>query len=266
MIGNPFSPFYFDARREGRPRAAAHAAVNVALYGPRQSRWALTEGMAPHRTRDAMWLGRSSLAWCGDALSIEIDERCAPWPRRLQGRLTVRPTLFDGEPRALDASGRHTWTPLAPLARVDVELFEPSLRFRGHGYLDHNVGHEPLEAAFRSWRWSRVEGGGRADVAYEVTTRDDEVRRVDLSFDALGAHERAPSVSTTLPGTRWWLPRVARGDSVTRVVRTLEDTPFYARSEIATEKSRGVHEVLDLDRFVAPWVRRIVPMRMRRVG
>jgi carotenoid 1,2-hydratase len=52
-------------------------------------------------------------------------------------------------------------------------------------------------------------------------------------------------------------------------VRTLEDTPFYARSLLSVGNNAGVarlamHESLDLERFRSPWVRRLLPFRMRR--
>ena len=58
--------------------------------------------------------------------------------------------------------------------------------------------------------------------------------------------------------------RVDRG-AEPRLVRTLEDTPFYARSEVAGrvlgEDARGVHEALDLDRFNARVVQLMLPYR-----
>ena len=67
------------------------------------------------------------------------------------------------------------------------------------------------------------------------------------------------------------MPRSTRCDAGgdARVVRTLEDTPFYARSEIAADlagaRMVGVHEALSLDRFVRPVVQRMLGYRIRRV-
>jgi carotenoid 1,2-hydratase len=51
-------------------------------------------------------------------------------------------------------------------------------------------------------------------------------------------------------------------------MRTLEDTPFYARSIASAtfggQPSAVVHEELSLDRFRSPWVRFLLPFRMRR--
>ena len=50
--------------------------------------------------------------------------------------------------------------------------------------------------------------------------------------------------------------------------RTLEDTPFYARSLLDTcllgEPVHGVHESLDLERFRSGWVQMLLPFRMPR--
>jgi carotenoid 1,2-hydratase len=55
---------------------------------------------------------------------------------------------------------------------------------------------------------------------------------------------------------------------VAEVTRTLEDTPFYARSlvrkRLLGSNALAVHESLDLDRFRQPWVQCLLPFRMPR--
>ena len=61
--------------------------------------------------------------------------------------------------------------------------------------------------------------------------------------------------------------RPVRSAGDVEVVRKLEDTPFYSRTQVRMSGSahgEGVHESLDLDRFQSPWVRALIPMRMRR--
>ena len=74
-----------------------------------------------------------------------------------------------------------------------------------------------------------------------------------------------------LPGTSVW--RIARSThtdagSVAQVTRTLEDTPFYARSlvrkRLLGSDALAVHESLDLDRFSRRWVQCLLPFRMPR--
>ena len=53
------------------------------------------------------------------------------------------------------------------------------------------------------------------------------------------------------------------------MLRTLEDTPFYARSLIEMADGRGqrvpaVHETLDVPRLVSPLVQAMLPFRMPR--
>jgi carotenoid 1,2-hydratase len=55
-------------------------------------------------------------------------------------------------------------------------------------------------------------------------------------------------------------------DALARV-RTVEDTPFYARSMVMPDGSRGaqvVHESLSLARFDSRWVQALLPFRMWR--
>jgi carotenoid 1,2-hydratase len=58
--------------------------------------------------------------------------------------------------------------------------------------------------------------------------------------------------------------------AATRLVRTLEASPFYARSlvelRLRGQDVTAFHESLDLDRFRAPWVRFLLPWRIRREG
>ena len=67
MLGNVFSPWYAKAREgEGaRLDPLAHSTMNVALYGPRSSTWALTERGARDVSRGPshLTLGASTMRW-----------------------------------------------------------------------------------------------------------------------------------------------------------------------------------------------------------
>jgi carotenoid 1,2-hydratase len=72
-----------------------------------------------------------------------------------------------------------------------------------------------------------------------------------------------------LPHSKWRIARATRSDDgQPRLLRTLEDTPFYARSVVAHRLCgsdlHSVHESLDLDRFRAPLVQAMLPFRMPR--
>jgi carotenoid 1,2-hydratase len=194
----------------------------------------------------------------------------------------VHPEALAGRVVQLDASGHHRWRPIAPSARVEVHLDEPGLRWSGHGYLDSNAGDEPLEDGFDGWHWSRARiarrGGrhrsaGDAVVFYETTRRDGSERAFALRFDATGRdHAVALPPTVSLPRTGWRIARSTRGEptrpAAARVLQTLEDTPFYARSLLTTqwegEPVTAMHESLSLARFRAPWVRALLPFRMPR--
>jgi carotenoid 1,2-hydratase len=66
----------------------------------------------------------------------------------------------------------------------------------------------------------------------------------------------------------WRVPRSTRADGPARVTHDLEDTPFYTRSRLATtlggRSIETMHESLDLNRFAAPWVQRLLPFRTPR--
>ncbi len=76
-----------------------------------------------------------------------------------------------------------------------------------------------------------------------------------------------------LPSSRWGVARHVRSGpapdgSRPRVLRTLEDTPFYARDvvqgQLCGEPVQAMHETLDAGRFASPIVQAMLPWRMPR--
>lgn len=233
----------------------------------------MTERGLPAIARDAAFfrIGPSRLLWKGDDLLLEVDEWTAPLPRRLRGRIRLVPEGLTGLVVELAARGSHRWWPIAPRARVEVVLDEPVLRFWGHGYLDANEGLEPLEAGFRSWDWSRAGDGGETVILYEGVRHDGSALALALRADHDGGLEPIPAPPCqSLPRSRWGLARSTRVDPGhrARLVRSLEDGPFYARARLATRllgrEFPAIHETLSLDRFARPWVQLLLPFRMPR--
>ncbi len=223
------------------------------------------------RSERRLAIGPSAITWDGDALVIDVEERATPVPLRAVGRIRVVPEARNAEPFALDPAGRHVWHPLAPAARVDVMMKAPAVRWSGHGYVDMNFGAEPLEAGFRRWNWSRALLPRGSAVFYEGDLSDGEPFALALRFDASGRPEpvEAPPL-LALPRTVWGIARATRADGpgAARVVRTLEDTPFYSRSVLASRlfgaDAPSVHESVDLTRFASRWVQTLLPYRMPR--
>lgn len=276
MLGNVFSPRWAAARARGEAvRSLDFSAVNLALHTPGPSAWVMTErsAAAVSRSPDGLAIGPSDVRWEGDDLVADIRERSAPWGGRVRGRIRFRPDVRTATQVDLDGKGRHLWFPHAPVGRVEVTFDEPRVRFEGHGYFDANAGSEPLEEAFASWSWSRFATDDRIALAYDVVLRDGSARsrgvRVDRTGETLPFDSGAPtSLGRSLFGLRRPV-RVERGAAV-RLVRTLEDGPFYTRSLVSTtldgRPAVGMHEAVSLDRFRAPWVRFLVPFRMRVEG
>lgn len=204
-------------------------------------------------------------------LTLDIDERTVPVPSRIQGTITVDVGTMSYAPVALDAAERHIWQPLAPRTRVTVDLASPRLRWSGDAYVDRNYGSEPLEAAFTSWEWSRGHIGDDALVVYDVLRRDQTRFCLSRRFLPDGKSEafEAPT-GIALPSTLWRIARSMRSgaDQAPRVLRTLEDTPFYARSLVETtlagRRLACIHESLSLERVANPIVRLMLPFRMPR--
>lgn len=267
FVGSVFSPYY---AWRGRRTPEDHCAINVALYGE-GARWAMTErgAGALSRSSNRFAVGRSAIHWDAKGLDIDIDEVCAPLPRRLIGKVRLDVETLNREVFELDANGRHFWRPIAPLARVSVMMSQPSLQWRGHAYFDTNRGDEPLEEGFRGWHWSRARVRDQARIFYEAEGRHGGQTALSLVFDAHGELIERPAPSIVrLPNTLWRLPRFTRSEQSAKVLSTLEDAPFYARSRIAHRIDGhdviSMHESLDLDRFANPVVKAMLPFRMPR--
>ncbi|WP_243735546.1 carotenoid 1,2-hydratase [Dongia mobilis] len=243
------------------------------LYGPRAKRWAMTERGARSLSRDAtsFAVGPSALHWDQGRLVIRIDEIGVPLPLRLRGEVRLTPHVLPEFAINLDGAERHHWRPIAPSAAVEVVMEQPALRWRGTGYLDSNWGDEPLEKGFIAWDWSRAHGDGTTAILYHGEKRDRDTFGFAIACDAAGRfhHIEAPQ-RVALPATLWRIGRATRADNPfdARVLRTYEDTPFYARSLMETQllgrRMIAMHESLSLDRFANPLVQLMLPFRMPR--
>ncbi|MEY2884132.1 MAG: hypothetical protein RL490_1856 [Pseudomonadota bacterium] len=266
-----FSPYY---KASGRTQPENHISLNVALYGPRGRRWAMTERgkAALWRDRTTLKIGPSAVHWDGNALSIDVQEVSAVFRQPVRGRIRLTPEVLGQRRFRLDPCGRHVWEPLAPRSRVDVSFSDPDINWSGQGYLDANHGSEPLEDGFADWQWSRAHlKGGDTAVMYEGKLRsgDDFGMALRIGNDGNAEVMEMPE-PVVLPTTGWRVDRLTRADAghTARLRATWEDTPFYSRSALVSriygEDVMAVHESLSLDRFRSPIVQWMLPWRMPR--
>ncbi len=271
-----FSPYYHWARaRRPDTDPEDHCCINVAIYGSGVRRWTMTERGARHVRRDAssFQVGPSSLRWTGERLEIDIDEWSVPLPRRVRGVIRLYPKRLSEFVAPLDDAQLHHWGPIAPSARVEVELSAPELSWKGHAYLDSNQGNCPIVSGFRTWDWSRAEmRDGSVAVIYDIRQKTGEDRLLALRFapDGTVSHFDAPQ-RQRLPHPLWRVERNIRSDTGTtpRVIQTLEDAPFYVRSVLSSgllgEQVVSVHESLDVPRLDTTSTRLMLPWRMPRL-
>lgn len=273
FLGSVFSPYYAWALGRGRSDALDHCAINVAIYSPGGKHWTLTERgrSALDRSPSTLAIGPSALHWDGSRLTIDIDEISVPLPSRVCGRVVIEPSALVTRRFPLDLGEHHHWWPVAPLGRVQVAMKSPSVNWSGNAYLDHNVGHEPLARAFLGWQWSRGHGVDGTVVHYDLERRAGGEHHLALHFNERG--QVAPVESpprVRLKDSAWRVPRHTRANLARppAVLRTLEDTPFYARSLLSMPHATGarlvVHESLCLQRFRNPVVQLMLPFRMPR--
>jgi carotenoid 1,2-hydratase len=191
----------------------------------------------------------------------------------LRGRITVHTEYRLDNPVQIDGAGQHVWNPISPHARVELDFGSPALRWSGDGYLDSNIGHEPLENRFRFWDWSRGRSGpNETTILYNTDLYDGRKRRIAMRISDTGEVSLPQSPDLTdLPPTPIF--RIARrtggsGADTPRVIRTLEDTPFYSRSVIEStvfgQRFPAIHESLSGPRLRSPVVKMMLPFRMPR--
>ena len=270
FVGSVFSPYY---AWSGRRDPLDHCAVNVALYRPEGNLWAMTERgrRSVQRAADVLTIGPSRLAWRDGVLTIDIDEVTAPLPSRVRGRITLRPEFLLTDVYALTADAGHVWRPIAPRARVTVELAQPAGRWSGDGYLDSNWGDAPIEDAFEDWDWSRAHLAGRTQISYDVRRRGGDCAHLALDIDAAGRVTPGAALpANRLPAGLWRTPRWVRplpGCDL-QVRANLEDTPFYTRTWLGGVTDEGpvevMHESLAAARLRSPVVKAMLPFRMPR--
>ncbi len=252
-----------------------HCTINVALYGKAGKRWTMTERSRDSLRRDAhnLVIGPSGLRWDGASLLITFDEVGTPIPYRVRGTVRVHPKGLCSFVAPLDDAARHRWGPIAPCARVEVALENPSVKWTGHAYLDSNEGDEPIDKPFLEWDWSRASlRDGSTAVIYDVRQKQGADRIIAARFAQNGAveHFEAPP-RQALPRTAWRISRTMRSDigMPPQVTQTLEDTPFYARcvltSGLLGETVTSMHETLNVPRLASTAVQLMLPWRMRRM-
>jgi len=272
-----FSPYYAWSRRRGIGDPMAHCALNVALYGE-IGRWAMTErgASACERDRDYFKIGPSRITSSPQGLRFQIDEVANPLPRRLQGEVFVEKGIaWQPDVFSLSADAAHRWGPLQPRARIEVALTRPKLRWQGWAYVDSNEGDEPIDRGFSDWDWSRAHlPDGSTAVLYEVRSPGTQAQIANLLalrfISGQAPQAFAPGSRQSLGRTGWGIPRHSfqEGKKAARLHRSLEDTPFYARSVIRANvlghEVLAMHETLDASRFASGWVQSLLPWRMPR--
>lgn len=226
---------------------------------------------------DRLELGSSRVEFGERGLSLWFDERTSPFPRprsrRLEGSLRLEAEHGPSAgPYALDATGAHLWWPVFGRARLRVDVPAERLGWSGWGYHDANSGEAPLGRAFRAWSWGRFHAGDETVITYDARGRDGAGSTLALAVgpDGRATPLEGPTERFACGRTAWGLPvsvRAERG-SAPELGRALEDGPFYARHLVASSfrgrRAEGICETLSLDRFEAPWVRFLLPFRLRR--
>jgi carotenoid 1,2-hydratase len=232
----------------------------------------MTERGANSVTRSAehFQVGPSAMTWNEESLSININERCAPPPFPLRGKIKLTTDFLYDTPVQLDAVGKHFWQAVAPQMRVTAEFENPKLKWQGTAYHDMNWGDEPLENGFKKWTWSRATSDQGTAVIYDVTRRDGTKNTFGNRFHNGKVTDSPVPPLQQFPKGLWGVPRDVHSETPPQLIAKLEDTPFYTRSHVRIaldgKPCDAFHESLSLDHFVKPSTQLMLPFRMPRVG
>ena len=227
---------------------------------------------AIHRTANQFTIGPSQLSWKDNTLTININERVPLLGQRVQGTIKVFTEQLFNHVVALDDQQKHRWGPIAPSSRVEVSFNKPNLNWIGNAYFDSNEGDEAINKPFSEWDWSRAHlKDGSTAVIYDVRQKNGVEKVLATKFKLDGSTEDflAPN-RVELRKTGWRIQRNMRSESDHKVtvLNTLEDTPFYARSMIASkllgEDVISMHETLNIKRLESNIVQFMLPWRMPR--
>ncbi len=273
FVGSVFSPYYYTARNKHHlVDPMDFAAFNVAVYSKNGRLWAFSEKPrhVVRRSPEQLVIGSSTMEMTDGGLTVNFDEQTVVAKKRIKGSVRLETDSFLNRSYSLAPSGKHLWCPIAPLARIDVALEAPSLRFTGAGYADANFGEEPLEAAFDQWTWSRHAAEDNGYIFYDGICLDGT--RFSRSFhcgpsDSMVTIDSPPfrRLPRTLP---WGGTREVRSEDDPRLVKTLESSPFYSRSIVESRiegiRTLGVQETLRMDKFTTPIMQKMLPFRITR--
>ena len=226
---------------------------------------------ALRQTADSFTVGPSALYWTGEKLIIDINEISSlPLVSRMRGTIEVIPTGISDVELPLTEDGTHVWRPIAPTARIKVDL-GGDWTWDGHGYFDANFGTRALEQDFDYWTWARYPVPGGSVCFYDATRRDGSDLAIGVGFSETG--EITPIDTpplTRVPRSLWAVRRETRADEgyAPRQTKAMLDAPFYTRSVVRTKinghETEGVHEALDLNRFRGPWLMPMLAVRVPR--
>lgn len=298
FVGHVFSPDYYKARQKrlvGSKLAQPEdfCAFNFALHAltPRgkarigcKTLWCLSEysqdhlnphNPTIHRSANHLSLGDTQLRHTTDGMSIEINERTKPFfqrmPRHIDGCIRLSSTHQFLHELQLDSFGQHTWMGIAPCSRISVQLNMPQLSFEGNAYCDSNWGSSSLEEGFQSWTWSRAEVEQGTLVLYDVLERNHSSQQRGILFTHQGEVINIEDLcDKRIQSGFWGVERTTRADTHAQptLMSSLVDSPFYTRDLIHTyvlgQSTIAMYESLNLDQFCKPWVRFLLPFRIRK--
>ncbi|MGV8938186.1 MAG: carotenoid 1,2-hydratase [Allorhizobium sp.] len=274
-----FSPYY---HWSGRHQPEDHVAFNIALYTPTGDFWAMTERGRANLSRDAerLAIGESTMEMRDGKLLIRFAETalCWPgqrlWPKAISGTIEITPAIVCNDLFFLDGKGHHVWSPRMPSATASIACEAlPGGGWHGRAYHDTNFGDRPIEQDFIGWDWARGSAGPDGDtvIFYDALLRTGERRRLGLRTDGQGGLQTVDMPERREMPKAFWGVRggIACEDAGSpKILRRLEDSPFYTRSLVETVMSGKpltmVHETLDCIRLSNPLVRLMLPFRMPR--
>lgn len=184
---NPFSTRYIDQIEKGKKEASLHPAISVSLYkdqkpvyysfleyGPESFEWDQKEkAIRISDDRASYWINEEEIGF-----EVKLSQDLSSGHSihgKIEGKGKVlSPQLLSGE-----STDQHYWNLLHPSLSVNADLNfkgkggKQKAQFEGRGYMDHNVGREPMKESFQDWYWGRFHFEGKTLIYYLMQKKEE---------------------------------------------------------------------------------------------
>ncbi len=292
--GNPFSPKYIEALKDGNPLPGAFPAISISVYHRDKIEYYSFVEYKPdsfhwNEEEQSARIGSNFFQWEqeGDSLKYHLlITQSLDSGHSIQAKLTFTSSTVDEALIERESSDKHSWNLLQPRAEVAGSIIlegrsDHSVLFNGVGYHDHNTGYEPLKDSFEDWYWGRFHFPDHTLIYYIMNGLDGKQQHEAwlISKDGQKISESFGQVDLSDHKATFLRLNSARSislesDDVTIAInqsKVIDNGPFYQRflgeavmkTTEGSFKAKGISEYIKPDKIYEEKYWWMVRMRLR---